>query len=344
MTTLLKKLTEIATLKNFLILNVVILFAIKAAMPLAGPQLATLWEQITPFNSREIITETNKVRTANNLIPLKANPKLDLAASEKLNDMVAKGYFAHNNPEGLAPWFWIEKNNYEYTHAGENLALGFLRADETVTAWMNSPSHRANITNINYNEIGVATGKAAINGVTGVLVVQMFGRPNVQQVAIQPSPTITQQPSPTITQQPSPTITQQPSPTTAQPPVQPTSLPAETISPESLAGVTNDNLAGSETSVSLPKQDAVKLQYVSTDTNILAVSEPTELSIGSNLPSKLNTIYQGYIALFIVFLTVIILLNGLSKKVVFTTAVNLSLLLISVLIPAATVTMHGLIF
>ena len=315
-----QKITNLVTIRKILIFNAVLLFFIKAALPLAGPQLATLWEQIAPFDSREIIAETNKVRTANNLGPLKANPKLDLAASEKLSDMIAKGYFSHNNPEGVAPWFWIEKNGYNYTHAGENLALGFLRADETVTAWMNSPSHRANILNTNYNEIGVATGKAAINGVAGVLVVQMFGRPNVQQVAIQPSPTITQQPT------------------------QPTSLPAEIIPPESLAGATNEKLANSETLVSLPKQDTVKLQYVSTDTSMPAVSEPTELSTNLNLPSKLNTVYQGYIALFIVFLAAMILFNGLSKKLVFTTAVNLSLLLISVLIPATTITMQSLIF
>ncbi|OGN13715.1 MAG: hypothetical protein A3J47_02455 [Candidatus Yanofskybacteria bacterium RIFCSPHIGHO2_02_FULL_43_22] len=314
-----QKFTNLVNIRKILVFNAVLLLAIKVALPLAGPQLATIWEQITPFDPQEIIAETNKVRTANNLSPLKANFKLDAAASEKLSDMIAKGYFAHNNPEGLAPWFWIEKNNYEYTHAGENLALGFLRADETVAAWMNSSSHRANIMNTNYNEIGVATGKAVINGVTGVLVVQMFGKSNIRQIAIQPSPTITQQP---------------------------TSLPAEVIPaelPELLAGAANDNLSEIKTSVSAPKQDTVKLQHVSTDTNILAVSEPTELSIVLDLPSKLNTAYQGYIALFIVFLAVIILLNGLSKKVVLATAINLSLILISIVVPSATVTMINLI-
>ena len=328
MAKLLQKTTNLASIRKILIFNAILLFAIKAALPLAGPQLATLWEQIAPFDSREIIAETNKVRTVNNLGLLKANPKLDLAASEKLSDMIAKGYFAHNNPEGIAPWFWIEKNGYNYTHAGENLALGFLKADETVTAWMNSSSHRANILNTNYNEIGVATGKAAINGVAGVLVVQMFGRPNIQQVAARPSSIIAQQSSPA----------------TAQQQTRPAPLPAEIIPQESLAGATNEKLANSETLVSLPKQDTVKLQYVSTDTNIFAVSKPTESSTVLNLPSKLNSIYQGYIILFIVFLAIIILLNGLSKKVVFATAVNLSLLLISVLIPATTVTMRSLIF
>src|SRR3989344_4334180 len=191
-----QKFTNLVNIRKILVFNAVLLLAIKVALPLAGPQLATIWEQITPFDPQEIIAETNKVRTANNLSPLKANFKLDAAASEKLSDRIGKGYFAHNNPEGIAPWFWIEKNGYNYTHAGENLALGFLKADETVTAWMNSPSHRANIVNTNYNEIGVATGKATINGVTGVLVVQMFGKLNIQQVSTQPSSIIVQQSSP----------------------------------------------------------------------------------------------------------------------------------------------------
>ena len=314
--------TNLVTIRKILIFNAVLLFFIKVALPLAGPQLATLWEQIIPFNSREIILETNRVRTANNLGPLKANPKLDLAASEKLSDMIAKGYFSHNNPEGVAPWFWIEKNDYEYTHAGENLALGFLRADETVTAWMNSPSHRANIINTNYNEIGVATGKATINGITGILTVQMFGKSTTEQIVIpQPTPVSTPESSTNPLSEPETPI-------------------ASPSAPE------NNNIAGTETQneTQPPKKAPVQLQYVSTDTNILAVSEPTELSTGLNLPNKLNTVYQGYIFLFIVFLAAMILFNGLSKKLVFTTAVNLSLLLISVLIPATTVTMRSLIF
>ncbi|GAA3328549.1 hypothetical protein GCM10020331_072940 [Ectobacillus funiculus] len=42
-----------------------------------------------------------------------------------------------------------------YSYAGENIAKGQRSADEVVTAWMNSPGHRANILNGNYTHIGI---------------------------------------------------------------------------------------------------------------------------------------------------------------------------------------------
>ncbi len=53
-----------------------------------------------------------------------------------------------------------------YGHIGENLARNFSTPNEYVTAWMNSPSHRANIVNNHYNYIGI--------GQDGSLVVTWF--------------------------------------------------------------------------------------------------------------------------------------------------------------------------
>lgn len=43
-----------------------------------------------------------------------------------------------------------------YTAWGENIAYGYNTAQAVVTAWMNSPGHRANILSPNYTQIGVA--------------------------------------------------------------------------------------------------------------------------------------------------------------------------------------------
>ena len=183
-----KKLTTHKNIKYLLIFNVFILFIVKVSLPFAGSQIAAII-QMAPFSSREIIEETNRVRINNNLARLQPNSKLDLAASEKLKDMADKEYFAHNSPQGVSPWHWIDKSGYNYTYAGENLALGFFNAPSTVSAWMNSPTHRTNIINTNYSEIGVATGKVTINGATNILVVQMFGQSNDQQIlAATPAP------------------------------------------------------------------------------------------------------------------------------------------------------------
>ncbi|MBX4190123.1 CAP domain-containing protein [Candidatus Parcubacteria bacterium] len=165
-------------LTHLIIFNIVAFLAIKAIIPLSVSQFADIGTVVTPFDSREIVSQTNKARLAQNLIALKANTKLDLAAYEKMRDMIKNNYFAHVSPSGVTPWAWIKDSGYKYSYAGENLALGFTSAADTVKAWLNSPGHKANLLNSHYSEIGVATGLASINGISGVLVVQTFGRPS----------------------------------------------------------------------------------------------------------------------------------------------------------------------
>lgn len=276
---ILKKLTINKNIKYLLIFNVFVLFIVKVSLPFVGSQIAVII-QIAPFSSREVIEETNSVRISNNLPRLQPNSKLDLAASEKLNDMAGKGYFAHNSPQGVSPWHWIDKSGYNYTYAGENLAFGFFDAPSTVSAWMNSPTHKANIINTNYSEIGVAAEKVTISGVTNVLVVQMFGQSNSSQTAaILPRP-------------------------------------AQTF----------------------------KLQYASTDAGIHNIVAPSETTKNLNWPFKADMIYQIYIALTLLILASAVIINGLNKRVVFATAINLLLFIISILIPTSTINISSVIF
>ncbi|MFH0969045.1 MAG: CAP domain-containing protein [Patescibacteria group bacterium] len=122
-----------------------------------------------------IVNLVNQSRTENGLPALSENEKLDKAAQDKANDMIANNYFAHTSPSGITPWFWIEKNGYDYQYAGENLALGFSTVENEHQAWMNSPTHKKNILNTNYEEIGVAVGKGVIENNTVTVAVQTFG-------------------------------------------------------------------------------------------------------------------------------------------------------------------------
>ncbi len=127
---------------------------------------------ITPEN---VVDLANKERASRNLPALAINDSLVKAAQDKLADMLEKNYFEHTSPAGLTPWHWLEKNNYDYKYAGENLAMNFLSAENQNKAWMGSPTHRANILNAHFQEIGVAVGQGAINGRETIVAVQEFG-------------------------------------------------------------------------------------------------------------------------------------------------------------------------
>ncbi|MFA5830411.1 MAG: CAP domain-containing protein [Candidatus Paceibacterota bacterium] len=126
-----------------------------------------------------VLTElTNTDRAGNKLAMLTVSPNLERVAQMKANDMAEKGYFAHTSPEGKTPWYWFRQAGYNYSYAGENLAVYFSDSAELEKAWMNSPSHRANILNSNFTEVGIAMALGTYQGVDTVYVVQAFGRPS----------------------------------------------------------------------------------------------------------------------------------------------------------------------
>ena len=111
------------------------------------------------------------------LASLEVNPTLVAVAQAKANDMAAKGYFAHVSPEGVEPWHWFKEAGYTYEHAGENLAVDFSDSGDVERAWMVSPSHRDNILNARYTEIGIASAQGIYEGRPTTFVVQVFGAP-----------------------------------------------------------------------------------------------------------------------------------------------------------------------
>jgi len=164
---------------KFIFWQLVALVAIKAIIPLWGWQLAAISQEYV-YSAQEIVTFTNSYRHAENLPDLRESIVLNVAAAQKLQDMIENQYFAHVSPSGVTPWHWFDTNRYRYSYAGENLAVGFPDAQSTVNAWADSPSHRRNLVNNQYQEIGVAVARAKIRDIEGILVVQLFGRPVTQ--------------------------------------------------------------------------------------------------------------------------------------------------------------------
>jgi len=148
--------------------------------------------QFAIVTSSNLINLTNQERISLGLNTLKISDKLVRAAEEKARDMLNKNYFAHTSPEGTTPWHWLEKNGYNYIAAGENLAKNFNDSKFLHKAWMNSPSHKENIINNKYQEIGIAVIEGMVDGKKIVIAVQYFGRTLKSQPVIvaeeQPKP------------------------------------------------------------------------------------------------------------------------------------------------------------
>lgn len=131
----------------------------------------------TQISPSDIISLTNVERSKSGAVPVVLNSQLSQAAAAKAADMFANNYWAHTSPKGVEPWFFVSQSGYKYQHAGENLARDFSSANSIVAAWMNSPTHKKNLLDTRYTDIGVAVVDGFINGVETTLVVQFFATP-----------------------------------------------------------------------------------------------------------------------------------------------------------------------
>lgn len=140
----------------------------------SGP---TIMSGDTVTVAKNIVIYSNKEREKMGIGKVYENENLSKAAYDKLKDMFDKNYWDHTGPSGETAWDFINDSGYRYLLAGENLARGFNRSQDVVTAWMESPSHRENILNGRFKEIGVAVGSGKLKGNTTTVIVQLFGEP-----------------------------------------------------------------------------------------------------------------------------------------------------------------------
>ena len=149
--------------------TIIVLFLI------AFPIEAWLMPDIMLEESKKIIELTNNIRSDFKLKPLQENSKLDQAAYEKAQDMLFKQYFAHVSPENKGLSDWLKNTDYNYTIAGENLAMGFSNVEDAVEKWKESPTHYSNLIDPDFTEIGVGIAGGSFNKVDTTFIAQFFG-------------------------------------------------------------------------------------------------------------------------------------------------------------------------
>lgn len=119
------------------------------------------------------------------LAVLRRSRWLDVAARAHAQDMAARGYFAHESPEGekaegrvrrLAAWAIVmdTRENLAFIETSHPLPVA-ARAREAMEGLMNSPGHRKNILNPQSTHVGLAVASALRNGLYEEYAVQVFG-------------------------------------------------------------------------------------------------------------------------------------------------------------------------
>lgn len=119
---------------------------------------------------QNILNQINNYRQTNGLNPLKFDRKLQELASLKANDLENNNYFSHTSQNLGTPFEMLKNNTVKYKIAGENLA-GNINEEKAVDAWINSPSHRDNILEKDFEYTGISVIQSKTYG---KIFVQLF--------------------------------------------------------------------------------------------------------------------------------------------------------------------------
>jgi uncharacterized protein YkwD len=105
-----------------------------------------------------VLSQINATRAANGCGPVAANPQLTASAARHANDMLANGVQAHTGSDGSSLVQRVTDAGYApYATLGEIVFWGTGSGGTpaaAVTYWMNSPGHRAIITDCELTDAG----------------------------------------------------------------------------------------------------------------------------------------------------------------------------------------------
>jgi len=98
----------------------------------------------------------NTYRQQNGLQPINLSPTLTPAAELHSEDMADNNYFSHTSLDGRTFVDRVRDAGYTYdTWLGENIAAGYVTAQEVFNGWKNSPTHNTNMLRPQFNVIGI---------------------------------------------------------------------------------------------------------------------------------------------------------------------------------------------
>ena len=105
--------------------------------------------------AKEVLELTNEERIKEGLPPLGTYSALNHAADRRGQEIEHTFKFDHTRPDGRGFFTVLGEYDINYSAAGENIAKGQLTPQEVLEGWMNSPGHRQNILNSDFNNMGV---------------------------------------------------------------------------------------------------------------------------------------------------------------------------------------------
>jgi uncharacterized protein YkwD len=127
----------------------------------SAPPAPTTPPQPSPVDQVVALVNDARAHAATPCGPVQLEPRLTAAAQAHSDDMAARNFFDHTNPDGVTFSQRILATGYPQVAMAENIAKGQRSASQVMRAWMGSTDHRKNIENCAYNFIGIGLNRTA---------------------------------------------------------------------------------------------------------------------------------------------------------------------------------------
>ncbi|HRH23571.1 MAG TPA: CAP domain-containing protein [Candidatus Magasanikbacteria bacterium] len=144
------------------------------------PAQAYVVPEVLVAQDERVIDLTNEIRAREGIPLLEYSERLAQSSLHKALDMTEQQYFEHVSPQGKRLRDFLKDVGYAYSIAGENLAVGFSSPESMVEAWVESPTHYANLIDPDFNDIGIGSSVGMYGNNIAVYVAQHFGHPSGQ--------------------------------------------------------------------------------------------------------------------------------------------------------------------
>jgi len=123
-----------------------------------APPAPTTPPQPSPVDQVVALVNDARAHAATPCGPVQLEPRLTAAAQAHSDDMAARNFFDHTNPDGVMFRQRILAAGFQLPVA-ENIAKGQRSASQVMRAWMESPDHRGNIENCALTFIGIGLNR-----------------------------------------------------------------------------------------------------------------------------------------------------------------------------------------
>jgi len=120
-----------------------------------------------------VVELVNEERAKAGCGALRVDAKATEAAQFHADDMAARDYYEHTSPDGKSAGDRLDAAGYAWSGWGENIHKSPTSPEQAMRDWMDSPGHRDNILNCDYEHLGVGVNLAS----NGPFWVQVFGIP-----------------------------------------------------------------------------------------------------------------------------------------------------------------------